>query len=47
MTDHLRPHVVSRDLLDAYRQMASDERRKAEAADWAEATVSDGADETR
>ena len=25
----------------AYREMASDERREAEAADWAEATVSD------
>ena len=40
----VRPHVVSKDLLDAYREMASDERREAEAADWAEATVSDVAE---
>ncbi len=43
----VRPHVLSRDLLDAYREMANDERREAEAGEWAEATVSDVADETR
>ncbi len=43
----VRPHVLSRDLLDAYREMANDERREAEAGEWSEATVSDVADETR
>ena len=43
----VRPHVVGKDLLGAYREMASDERRESEAAEWAEATISDIADETR
>jgi len=43
----VRPHVVSKDLLDAYREMARDERREVEATEWVEATISDIADETR
>jgi len=43
----VRPYVLGKDLDAAYRQMAKDERREAEALAWAEATVGDVADETR
>lgn len=43
----VRPHVVPEDLTAAYREMAADERREAEAGEWAEATLGDVADETR
>jgi hypothetical protein len=43
----VRPHVVGEDLEAAYRQMAGDEAREAEALEWAEATIGDVADETR
>jgi hypothetical protein len=43
----VRPHVIREDLDAAYRQMAQDESREAEALRWAEATVGDVADETR
>jgi len=43
----LRPHVLGKDLDAAYRRMAQEEAREAEALDWAEATVGDVADETR
>ena len=43
----VRPHVIGKDLEAAYRQMAQDEAREAEALEWAEATVGDVADETR
>ena len=43
----VRPHVIREDLDAAYRQMAQDEAREAEALQWAEATVGDVADETR
>jgi predicted CopG family antitoxin len=43
----VRPHVVRDDLEAAYRQMAADEAREAEALEWAEATIGDVADETR
>jgi siroheme synthase (precorrin-2 oxidase/ferrochelatase) len=42
-----RPHVMGQDLEAAYRQMAQDEAREAEALEWAEGTVGDVADETR
>jgi hypothetical protein len=42
-----RPHVIGRDLEAAYRQMAREEAREAEALEWAEATVGDVADEAR
>ncbi len=35
----VRPHVISPDLVAAYRDMAADEAREAEANEWAEATV--------
>lgn len=43
----VRPHVVGKDLEAAYKQMAQDEAREAEAPEWAEATCGDVADETR
>ena len=43
----VRPHVVGQDLSAAYRQMAADEVREAEALEWAEATLRDVANETR
>ena len=42
-----RPHVIGRDLEAAYREMAKEEAREAEALEWAEATVGDVANETR
>jgi len=43
----VRPHVIGKDLEVAYKQMAQEEAREAEALEWAEATVGDVADETR
>ena len=43
----VRPHVIGEDLEAAYRQMAQDEAREAEALEWAEATLMDFADEAR
>jgi hypothetical protein len=45
--DLVRPYVVYQDLEDAYREMAADEVREAEALEWAEATLQDVSDETR
>jgi len=45
--DLVRPHVVKRDLYEAYRQMGADTGREAEALEWAEATSGDVADEKR
>jgi hypothetical protein len=42
--DLVRPHVVAGDLADAYRAMAEDEAREAEALEWAEATMGDVGD---
>ncbi len=41
------PYVISENLDDAYRQMARDEAREAEAHEWAEATIGDVNHETR
>jgi hypothetical protein len=43
----VRPHVVRPDLEAAYAQMAKDGKREKEAAEWAEATFRDVADEAR
>ena len=43
----VRPHVMPEDLRAAYRDMAADEAREAEALEWAEATFGDVADEPR
>jgi predicted CopG family antitoxin len=42
----VRPHVVAADLDAAYRAMAQDEAREAEALEWGEATIGDMSDET-
>jgi len=43
----VRPHVTSADLNAAYAEMARDEAREAEAEEWANALISDVADEPR
>ena len=43
----VRPHVIQDELSAAYREMAMEEDREAEALEWAESTVTDIADETR
>ena len=43
----VRPYVIGKDLRLAYRQMAQEEAREAEALEWTEATMGDVADETR
>ena len=47
LEDLARPHVVSRDLEAAYREMAGDEAREAEADEWAEGLIGEVADDTR
>ena len=43
----VRPHVLGRDLEAAYRRMAQEETREADALEWAEGTVGDVAHEPR
>jgi len=45
--DLVRPHVIHPELEVAYRQMAEDEEREAEALEWAEGTVGDVSNEAR
>ena len=45
--DLVRPYVLYQELEAAYKQMAQDEEREAEALEWAEATVGDVSDEAR
>jgi len=42
-----RPHVLKNDLEAAYREMAADERREAEALEWSEGLVGDIEDAPR
>lgn len=42
-----RPHVVDDDLERAYKAMAADRGREAEALEWSENLAPDAADETR
>jgi len=37
--DLVRPYVIDQELAAAYKQMAQDEEREAEALEWAEATI--------
>ena len=39
--DLVRPYVIDQELEAAYKQMAQDEAREAEALKWAEATIGD------
>lgn len=41
LADLARPHVVQRDLAEAYARMARDETREREALEWAEALIGD------
>lgn len=45
--DLVRPYVIAEDLESAYREMAQDEEREAEALEWAEATIGDVGSEPR
>ena len=45
MNDLARPHVTKRDLPEAYRAMAADEKREREAAEWVENLPGDIADD--
>jgi len=45
--DLVRPHVLRKGLREAYREMAADHAREAEALDWAEGTCGDVVDEER
>ena len=47
LEDLARPHVVRQKLEAAYREMAADESREAEALAWAESTIGDVADDPR
>ena len=40
-----RPHVVTHDLDEAYREMAADEEREREALEWSDGLIADVADE--
>ena len=43
----VRPHVTEGDLDTAYREMAADEAREADAHQWVEATLGDACDAAR
>jgi predicted CopG family antitoxin len=45
--DLVRPHVTGGALSSAYAQMAADEAREAEAAEWSDSLLGDVADEAR
>jgi hypothetical protein len=47
LNDLARPHVVGRDLDEAYRRMAADEARERSASEWAEGLIGDLADDPR
>ncbi len=37
----VRPHVIKKELEQAYKEMSEDKEREAEALEWAEATIED------
>lgn len=43
----VRPYVVRQEIEAGYRAMAQDADREAQALEWAEALIGDGADATR
>jgi len=45
--DLVRPHVLKKDMYAAYKEMAADQIREAEALEWAESTIGDFGDEER
>jgi hypothetical protein len=47
LEDLARPFVLPEDMEAAYREMAADEAREAEALEWSEGLIGDVADEAR
>jgi hypothetical protein len=47
LNDLARPHVTQTGLESAYADMAAEEAREAEAAEWSEGLIGDVADEPR
>lgn len=47
LEDLARPFVLPQDMEAAYRDMAADEAREAEALEWSEGLIGDVADEAR
>jgi predicted CopG family antitoxin len=45
--DLVRPHVLKKDMYAAYKEMAADQMREAEALEWAEGTIGDFGDEEK
>jgi len=45
LNDLARPHVIERELSEAYRAMAADEQREREAAEWVDNLTGDVADD--
>ena len=45
LEDLARPHVVSRDLEAAYREMGADAVREAEAEEWGEGLIGESSDD--
>ena len=43
----VRPHVLPKELDDAYSAMARDEAREADALEWAEGLIGDALDDSR
>ncbi len=37
----IRPHVVKKDMYEAYKRMGSDQKREKDALEWAEVTFGD------
>ena len=47
LNDLARPHVTPKGLEQGYADMAADEAREADAAEWSEGLIGDAADEPR
>ena len=43
----VRPHVLPKELDEAYAEMARDQGREADALEWAEGLIGDGLDDPR
>jgi len=43
--DLVRPHVINKNLYEAYKQMAEDSARENEAFEWSEGTIGDAYEE--
>jgi len=43
----VRPYLIEKELMVAYRQMSQDHNRESEALEWSEAMIKDADDEAR